>query len=169
MCSLLLRFTTENSYRSITLKKKIVANDRVECSIPNTVFKYWNVVVLVCIHEIFKPSIYRQSTRSQIALHIPLRKTNTGQKRLSFLGPKIWSKIKPSIKNVKHCLLLCMLLWKIFSFICKHKPIQIITKFLWSILLFDSVIATLFFLVIIGILLSRLSYFHLVLPPIFSY
>ena len=33
-----------------------------------------------------------------MALYIPLRKTNTGQKSLSFLGPKIWSKIGPSIK-----------------------------------------------------------------------
>ena len=33
--------------------------------------------------------------------HTPLQKTNTGQKSLSFLGPKIWSKIGPSIKNVR--------------------------------------------------------------------
>ena len=32
---------------------------------------------------------------------IPLRKTNTGQKSLSFLGPKIWSKIGSSIKIVR--------------------------------------------------------------------
>ena len=34
-----------------------------------------------------------------MALDIPLRKTNTKPKRLSFLGPKIWSKINPSNKN----------------------------------------------------------------------
>ena len=28
-------------------------------------------------------------------------KTNTGQKSLSFLGPKKWSKINPTIKNIK--------------------------------------------------------------------
>ena len=49
----------------------------------------------------FKPSFCRYSTRSHMALDIPLRKTNTGQKSLSFLGPKIWSKIGPSIKNVR--------------------------------------------------------------------
>ena len=49
----------------------------------------------------FKPSLCRYSTRSQMALGIPLRKTNTGQKSLSFLGSKIWSKIGPSIKNVR--------------------------------------------------------------------
>ena len=36
-----------------------------------------------------------------MALDIPLRKTNTGQKSLSFLGLKIWSKIGPGIKQVK--------------------------------------------------------------------
>ena len=35
-----------------------------------------------------------------MALDIPLRKINTGQKSLSFLGPKIWYKIDPSIQNV---------------------------------------------------------------------
>ena len=36
-----------------------------------------------------------------MALDIPLRKTNTGQKSLSFLGPKIWSEIDPSMNNVR--------------------------------------------------------------------
>ena len=36
-------------------------------------------------------------TRSQMTLD----KTNTGQKSLSFLGPKIWSKIGSSIKVVR--------------------------------------------------------------------
>ena len=49
----------------------------------------------------FKPSLCRYSKRSQMALDIPLRKKNTGQKSLSFLGLKIWSKIGLSIKNVR--------------------------------------------------------------------
>ena len=48
-----------------------------------------------------KPLLCRYSTRSQMALDIPLRKTNTRQKSLSLLGSKIWSKIGPSIKNVR--------------------------------------------------------------------
>ena len=76
-------------------------SDRVEYCIANTVFKYWNRIVPGYILEMFKPSLCRYSTRSQMALDIPLRKTNTGQKSLSFLGPKIWSKIGPSIKNVR--------------------------------------------------------------------
>ena len=58
---------------------------------------------------------------------------------------------------------------QIFYFICKHKLIQIITTFLWSILLFDLLIATLYFLVINGILLSCSPYFNLVFPLIFTY
>ena len=76
-------------------------SDRVEYCIANTVFKCWNRIVPGYIHEMFKPSLCRYSTRSQMTLDIPLWKTNTGQKSLSFLGPKIWSKIGPSIKNVR--------------------------------------------------------------------
>ena len=36
-----------------------------------------------------------------MALDIPLRKTALGQKNISFLGPKIWSKISNDLKVVK--------------------------------------------------------------------
>ena len=84
--------------------KWLPASRRVEYYIANTVFKHQNGIVPGYIHEIFKPSLLIYSTRSQMALDIPLRKTNTGQKRLSLLGPKIWSKINPSSKNVKRLL-----------------------------------------------------------------
>ena len=76
-------------------------SDRVEYCIANTVFKYWNEIVPGYIHEMFMPSLCRYSTRSKMASDIPLRKANTGQKSLSFLGPKIRSKIDPSVKNVR--------------------------------------------------------------------
>ena len=76
-------------------------SDRVEYCIANTVFKYWNGIVPGYIHEMFKPSFCRYSARSQMALDIPLWKTNTGEKSLYFLGPKIWSKIGPSIKIIR--------------------------------------------------------------------
>ena len=78
-----------------------MVSGRVEYSIGNTIFKYWNGIVPGYIHEMFKPSLCRYSARSQMALDIPLQKTITGQKCLSFLGTKIWSKIGPSIKNVR--------------------------------------------------------------------
>ena len=36
-----------------------------------------------------------------MALDIPLRKTALGQRSISFLGPKIWSKISNDLKTVK--------------------------------------------------------------------
>ena len=65
------------------------------------VFQYWNGIVPGYIHEMFEPSLCRYSTISQMALDIPLRKAITAQKSLSFSGPKIWSKIGPSMKNVR--------------------------------------------------------------------
>ena len=76
------------------------ASKRVECCIANTVFKCWNGIAPGYIHEIFKPSFCRYSMRSRMALDITLRKTNAGQKRLSFLRAQIWSKVNPSIKHV---------------------------------------------------------------------
>ena len=46
-----------------------------------------------------KPSHCRYSTQLQMTLEILLRETNTGQ--ISLLGPKTWSKISPTIRNVK--------------------------------------------------------------------
>ena len=56
----------------------LTVSDRVEYCIVNTVFKYWNVIVPGYIQEMFKPSLNRYSTRSQMALNIPLWKVNTG-------------------------------------------------------------------------------------------
>ena len=55
------------------------------------------------------------------------------------------------------------------AFFGEYKLIQINTPFLWSILSFNSLLATLFFLAIIGLLLSPSSYFNLVFPLIFTY
>ena len=40
-------------------------------------------------------------TRSSMALDIPLQKTVAGQQALSFLGPKIWTKICHSTNDEK--------------------------------------------------------------------
>ena len=65
-----------------------LVRDRLEYCIANTVFKYWNGIALGYIHEMFKLSLYRYSTRSQVALDIPLQKTNRGQKKLILLRAK---------------------------------------------------------------------------------
>ena len=48
------------------------------------------------------PSLNRYNTRSPMTFDIPLQKTNAGQQAISFLGPKIWTKIYYSDKNVKN-------------------------------------------------------------------
>ena len=98
MYSLLRSHINLSHFRNI---KWFPVSDRVEYCIVNTVFKYWNGIVPGYIHEMFKPSLCRYSTRSQMALEIPLPKTKTGRKSLSLLGPKIWCKIGPSIKNLR--------------------------------------------------------------------
>ena len=79
----------------------LLASDKVKYCMANTIFMCWHGIVPVYIHKIFKSWLCRYNRRSQIALDIPLRKTNTGRKGFSFLGPKIWSKINPSVKNAK--------------------------------------------------------------------
>ena len=46
----------------------------------------------------FIPSLNDYNTRSQMALGIPLCRTIKEQKRMSFLGPKIWNKVSSNIK-----------------------------------------------------------------------
>ena len=36
-----------------------------------------------------------------MALDVPLRKTTLGQKSISLLGPKIWSKVDSDVKKLK--------------------------------------------------------------------
>ena len=133
MYLLLPRFTSDISYQSIALYKYKLTPSWW----PSWILYYeyhfqvldWSCTMIYS--EMFKPSLCRYSTRSQITLDIPLQKTNTGQKRLSFLRSNIRWKANPSIKNVKKRLSSCMLWRKIFYCICKHTLMQTITTLLW--------------------------------------
>ena len=61
----------------------------IKYCITSTVLKYWNGNAPGCIHKIFKFSRYRCSTRSEMALDIPLQETKTEQKRTSTLAKKL--------------------------------------------------------------------------------
>ena len=74
---------------------------RVELCTATTVFKFWNQLTPSYFKDIFTPSVNKYNTRSQMALDIPLQKTTIGQKSISFLGPKIWSKTNNSLRAVK--------------------------------------------------------------------
>ena len=49
----------------------------------------------------FQPSFNRYNTRPQVQLDTPLRKTNTLQRALSYLGMKVWTRISHSTNNGK--------------------------------------------------------------------
>ena len=68
-------------------------SDTVECCITSAVFKYWNGIVSGYIHEMFKPSLCRYSSRSQMALDITLQKTEGGANMWYF-----WAKLRYAIK-----------------------------------------------------------------------
>ena len=57
----------------------------------------------------FMPSLNNYNTKSQMALDIPLCRTNKGQKSMSFLRPKTWNKLE-------HKLLLLLLFLSLFLF-----------------------------------------------------
>ena len=60
--------------------KPVLTYDRVEYCITNTVFKPWNRIIVGYIYKMFKLSLFRYSTKSQIILYILIRRTNAGQK-----------------------------------------------------------------------------------------
>lgn len=61
----------------------------IEYRIASSVLKCWNGIAPGFIHKIFKFSRYRCNTRSEMALGVPLRETNTRQKRTSTLAKKL--------------------------------------------------------------------------------
>ena len=73
-------------FRKITGFRLVIEQNTV-LQIP--FLKYWNGIVQGYILEVFEPSLCKYSTRVQMTLDISLWKTNTGQKSLHFLGPKI--------------------------------------------------------------------------------
>ena len=71
----------------------------VDLCTSTTIFKYWKWIAPSYLNEIFMPSLNNYNTRSQMALHIPLRRTIKRQKIISFFGPKIWSQVNSNIKT----------------------------------------------------------------------
>ena len=77
----------------------LLVERRVELCTSTTVFKYWKGIAPSYLNDMFMPSLNNYNTRSQMALDIPLCRTNKGQKSMSFLGPKIWNKVSSNIKT----------------------------------------------------------------------
>ena len=60
--------------------------------------KYWTGIAPYYLNDNFMPSLNNYNTRSQMALDIPLCRTNKGLKSMSFLGAKIWNMSSSDIK-----------------------------------------------------------------------
>ena len=87
-----------NEFREINW---LPTKNRVEQRIATNVFKYWMKTTPSYVNELFIPSPNTYNTRSQMALDIPLRKSELGQKGISFLGPSIWNKLNNDLKTVR--------------------------------------------------------------------
>ena len=76
-------------------------NQRFQQYVTSTVFKFVQNKCPVYTNEVFRPAEnVRMNTRNNF-LKLPhhFRKTNTGQKSLSYIGPAIWNKIPEIIKK----------------------------------------------------------------------
>ena len=72
--------------------------ERAEQRIATKIFNYWKGTCKLHVNELFVPSRNTYNTRSHIALEKLLKKSNLGQKRISFIGPSIWNKLGNNLK-----------------------------------------------------------------------
>ena len=74
--------------------------NRVEQCLALNIYKYFNKIAPSYVDDLFLRSQNPYNTRrSQTALDIPLKKSNTGQKSISFLGPSLWNKLDFGLKT----------------------------------------------------------------------
>ena len=85
--------------------------ERVEQRVTKIAFKYWEGTSPFYVNKLFTASRSIYKTRSHIALEIPLRKSNLGQKSISFIGSSIWNKLSNGYKNNYKKLVLKKLEW----------------------------------------------------------
>ena len=72
--------------------------ERVEHRVATILFKYWNGTSPFYVNKLFVPSRDIYKTGSYMALEIPLRKSNFGQKSISFMGSSTWNKLCNDLK-----------------------------------------------------------------------
>ena len=89
---------SEEDFKTISW---LPVDHRVQQSLNVTVFKYVNNAFPYYMKEVFEYSSQgRISSRNNYArLKVPFRKTTTGQKSLSYIGPSVWNKLPSSVKR----------------------------------------------------------------------
>ena len=79
-------------------------NQRFQQCVTSTVFKFVQNKCPAYMNEVFRPAEnMRINTRNSfLKLNHPFRKTSTGQKGLSYIGPAIWNRIPEIIKKTRN-------------------------------------------------------------------
>ena len=79
-------------------------NQRFQLCVTSTVFKFAQNKCPAYMNEVFRPAEnMRINTRNSfLKLNHPFRKTSTGQKGLSYIGPAIWNRIPEIIKKTRN-------------------------------------------------------------------
>ena len=101
-----IRFCLKLNPRHHTVAKEfkgmnwLPTKEIVEQRIATNVFKYWKRTSPFYVNEMFIPSRNIYETRSHMALEIPLRNSNLGQKSISFLGLSIRNKWSNDLKDL---------------------------------------------------------------------
>ena len=72
--------------------------ERVDQRVATNIFKYWKGTSPFYVNEMFAPYRNIYKTRSVMALEIPLRKSNLGQKSISFMGSPILIILRNDLK-----------------------------------------------------------------------
>ena len=76
-------------------------NERFSQCVCSTIFKFFNNNCPAYMNEMFSTQMQDNNTRNAtLRLCQPYRKTNKGQKGLSYLGPSLWNKIDRECKSI---------------------------------------------------------------------
>ena len=76
---------------------------RVEQNICVNIMKFFNGTAPAYADEIFHPADQSRITRrSKFRLNVPFCKSSTGQKCLSYQGPKIWNSLASELKSTNN-------------------------------------------------------------------
>ena len=99
------------------------------------------------VNELFVPSKAIYKTRSHMALEIPLRKSNLGQKNISIIRPSIWNKLSNDLN----------ILITVISFTHNYKKL-VLKNFITSIITFITIISTKIFIIIIIAIITVITF-----------
>jgi hypothetical protein len=99
-----LKSTTHLEAKHFQKINWLPTRERFEQCICANIFRFFNNTSPAYSSEMFKPAAdqSRSTRRSKDRLYLPLRKSNPGQKCLSYLGPKLWNNLSTDLKSASN-------------------------------------------------------------------